>query len=166
MTAKVILNPYASRWVAQKRLPEAESALRAAGIDYEIIVSDYPGHGIELATEAAQSGFDPVIAAGGDSTYNEVVNGLMIAAGDDPSQTTLGILPMGTANDLAANLGIPEDLNAAADIILAGKKRMMDVGMVNERCFVNNSAIGMETAISVSFVLRCMVAVRVMKEVP
>jgi diacylglycerol kinase (ATP) len=149
MKAKVILNPYASRWMAQKRLPEAESALRNAGIDYEIIVSNYAGHGIELAVEAVQAGFNPIIAAGGDSTYNEVVNGLIKVAGDGPCQSTFGILPMGTANDLAANLGIPEDLNAAAQIIAAGKNRPMDVCQVNERYFVNNSAIGMETAISV-----------------
>jgi len=149
MTAKVILNPYASRWMAQKRLPEAETALRTAGVDFEIIVSDYAGHGIELAAEAAQAGFNPIIAAGGDSTYNEVVNGLMITAGDSPSQTTFGLLPMGTANDLAANLGIPDDLKAAANIIAAGKTRSMDVGQVNERYFVNNSAIGLEPTITV-----------------
>jgi diacylglycerol kinase (ATP) len=149
MTAKVILNPYASRWLAQKRMPEAEKALRASGIDYEIIVSDYAGHGIELAYQATKDGYDPVIAAGGDSTYNEVANGLMKAAGDGSSQFTLGILPMGTANDLAANLGIPEDLSSAANIIAAGKTRPMDVCQVNKRYFVNNSAIGLETAISV-----------------
>lgn len=149
MKAKIILNPYASRWKAQERLPEAEVALKNAGIDYEIIVSKYAGHGIDLAVEAAEAGFNPVIAAGGDSTYNEVVNGLMKLAGESPVETTFGILPMGTANDLAANLGIPEDLTAAAQIIVDGKSRPMDVCQVNERYFVNNSAIGMETAISV-----------------
>ncbi len=149
MTAKVILNPYASRWLAQKRLPEAEAALKAAGVDYEVVVSDYAGQGIELAATAAQDGFDPIIAAGGDSTYNEIANGLMKAAGDGPSKITFGILPMGTANDLAANLGISEDLNIAAKIIATGKSRPMDVCQVNDRYFVNNSALGMETAITV-----------------
>ena len=149
MTAKLILNPYASRWLAQKRLPEAEAALKTAGVDYEVVISDYAGHGIILAAEAVQQGFDPIIAAGGDSTYNEIVNGLMEAAGDSPSKTTFGILPMGTANDLAANLGIPNDLNAAAKIIAVGNSRLMDVCRVNDRHFVNNSAIGMETAITV-----------------
>lgn len=149
MTAKVILNPYASRWVAQKRLPEAETALKAAGIAYEVVISQHPGHGIDLAASAAQEGFNPIIAAGGDSTYNEIVNGLMQAAGDEPSKITFGLLPMGTANDLAANLGIPDDLGEAAKIIAASKSRPMDVCQVNERFFVNNSAIGMETAITV-----------------
>jgi diacylglycerol kinase (ATP) len=135
--------------MAQKRLPEAKAALEAAGVDFQVIVSEYAGHGIELAFKAANAGFNPIIAAGGDSTYNEVVNGLMKAARNGSSKTTFGLLPMGTANDLAANLGIPEDLNAAAQIIAAGKSRPMDVGLVNERYFVNNSAIGMETAITV-----------------
>lgn len=149
MKAKVILNPYASRWLAQKRLPEAETALRNASVDFEVVVSEYAGHGIELAYDAVQNGFDPIIAAGGDSTYNEVANGLVKAAGSDPGRNSLGILPMGTANDLAANLGVPEDLNEAAQIIAGGKIRLMDVGQVNNRYFVNNSAIGMETAITV-----------------
>jgi len=149
MTAKLILNPYASRWKAQKRLPEAEAALKAAGVVYEVIVSDYAGHGIELAAEAAKTGFNPIIAAGGDSTYNEVINGLMKVAGNGTSKSTFGLLPMGTANDLAANLGIPEDLAMASKIIAAGKSRPMDVGQVNERYFVNNSAIGLETTITV-----------------
>jgi diacylglycerol kinase (ATP) len=149
MTAKVTLNPYASRWLAQKRLPEAEAALKAANVDYEVIISEFAGHGIELAAEAAKAGYDPIVAAGGDSTYNEVVNGLMKAAGNGASKTTFGLLPMGTANDLAANLGIPEDLNAASQIIGTGQSRPMDVGQVNERYFVNNSAIGLETTITV-----------------
>jgi len=149
MTAKLILNPYASRWNAKKRLPVAEAALQVYGIPYEVVVTDYAGHGIELAYEAALNGFDPIIAAGGDSTYNEIVNGLVRAVDDQKVQTTFGLLPMGTANDLAANLGIPDDLNGAAKIIAAKNIRKMDVGQVNDRYFVNNSAIGMETAISV-----------------
>jgi len=149
MTAKIILNPYAARWKAQERLPEAEAALQAAGVDYEVSISAYPGNGIELALQAAEQGFDPVIAAGGDSTYNEVANGLMKFAGDGKSQVTFGILPMGTANDLADNLSIPKDMDAAAQVIAAGKTRPLDVCQVNGRYFVNNSAIGMETTVTV-----------------
>jgi diacylglycerol kinase (ATP) len=149
MTAKIILNPYAARWQASERLPEAEVALQAAGVDYQVSVSAYPGNGTELALAAAEQGFDPVIAAGGDSTYNEVVNGLMKFAGNGHSQVTFGILPMGTANDLADNLGIPKDLPSAAQVIAAGKTRLLDVCQVNEHYFVNNSAIGMETSITV-----------------
>ena len=149
MTAKIILNPYAARWKASERLPEAEAALQAAGVDYDVSVSAYPGNGIELAVQAAEQGFDPIIAAGGDSTYNEVVNGLMQFAGNGHSRITFGILPMGTANDLADNLSIPKDLTAAARVIAARKTRLLDVCQVNGRYFVNNSAIGMETSVTV-----------------
>jgi diacylglycerol kinase (ATP) len=150
MTAKVILNPYAARWKAQERLPEAESALQAAGIEYEISVSSQPGNGVELAAEAVRQGYDPIIAAGGDSTYNEIVNGMMTAfEGEDPIKPSFGILPMGTANDLADNLRIPKDLETAAKIICAGNTRQLDVCQVNDRFFVNNSALGMETTVTV-----------------
>jgi len=149
MTAKVILNPYANRWKAGERRPEAEEALRAAGVDYDLAITERPGHGIELAAQAAREGFSPVIAAGGDSTSNEVVNGLIQAAGDGGSPAVFGVLPMGTANDLAANLGISENLTEAARIIAAGETRPLDIGKINDRYFVNNSAMGLETTITV-----------------
>jgi len=149
MTAKIILNPYANRWKAKERQPEAEAALKSAGIDYELVVTEYPGHGIEVAAQAMHDGFNPIIAAGGDSTFNEVINGMMDAAGDDLISVNFGILPMGTANDLADNLSIPKDLGAAAAIIAAGRTRRLDICQVNERCFINNSGVGLETAISV-----------------
>jgi len=149
MTAKIILNPYAARWKARERLPEAQAALQAAGVDFDLVISAYPGNGIELAREAAQKGFSPIIAAGGDSTYNEVVNGLLAEVGSEPGQIPFGVLPMGTANDLADNLGIPRDLSAAAQVIAAGRTRPLDVCRVNQRYFVNNSAIGLETAVTV-----------------
>ncbi len=149
MSARIILNPYAARWKALQRRSEAEAALRAAGVAFDLVVSEHPGHGIQLAAEAVQQGYDPVIAAGGDSTYNEVVNGMLQAVGDKPLAARFGILPMGTANDLADNLGIPKDLNAAAQIIAAGKTRPLDICQVNQRYFVNNSGVGLETAVSV-----------------
>lgn len=149
MPAKIILNPYANRWEAKKRQPEAEAALNKAGVKFDLAVSQFPGHGIELAAQALQDGFDPIIAAGGDSTYNEIVNGMIQGAGDTQIKTQYGILPMGTANDLADNLGIPKDLNEAAQVIANGHARRIDVCQVNERYFLNNSAVGLETSVSV-----------------
>ena len=70
MTAKVILNPYADRWQAGERKAEAEAALQEAGIYFDLEVTNGPGHGILLAEQAAQQGFDPIIAAWGDGTYS------------------------------------------------------------------------------------------------
>jgi diacylglycerol kinase (ATP) len=149
MTAKIILNPYANRWSALKQRPEAETALQNAGIDYEFVISDYAGHGISLAEEALVNKYDPIIAAGGDSTFNEVINGMVKGAKGKPITTKFGILPMGTANDLADNLGIPKSLEDAAKIIRGGFTRKIDVCKVNDRCFINNSGIGLETTVTV-----------------
>jgi len=149
MTAKIILNPYANRWTALKQRPEAEEALKAAGVDYDFVVSEHPGHGIELAETAVREKYDPIIAAGGDSTFNEVINGIVKASEGSKSETRFGILPLGTANDLADNVGISKDLKKAAEIIAAGNTRPIDVCQVNDRCFINNSGIGLETTVTV-----------------
>jgi len=148
MPAKVILNPYSNRWNAQKRRPEAEAALKAAGIDYELVVSPTPGGPVDLAQEAVHAGFSPIIAAGGDGTVGDVVHGMALAADDEKAQLgPFGILPMGTANDIAWKIGVPFDLNAAAQLIASGRSRAMDVGKVNDRHFANNSAAGIESYI-------------------
>ncbi len=149
MTAKIILNPYSNRWNAQKRWPEAEAALKAAGVDFELAVSERPHHITELAEQAARQGFSPIIAAGGDGTMGETVNGLARAAVNDQALLgPFGIMPLGSANDLVANLGLPNDLMGAARVIAAGKTRLMDVGSVNGLYFANNSAIGLEPYIT------------------
>jgi len=149
MPAKIILNPYANRWMAKAQQPEAEAALKSAGIDFELVLTEYPGHGIDIAAQALRDGYNPIIAAGGDSTFSEVINGLMGGTGDSPINANFGILPMGTANDLADNLGIPNNLAEAAKIIAAGHTRRLDICEVNQRYFVNNSGVGLETAVSV-----------------
>jgi YegS/Rv2252/BmrU family lipid kinase len=149
MPAKVILNPYSNRWNARKRWPEAEAALRQAGLDFELTVSEGPRHIIELAEKAARNGFSPIVAAGGDGTIGEVVNGLAHASKNESDLLgPLGILPLGSANDLVDNLGLPKDLEAASRVIAAGKTRLMDVGYVNGFYFANNSAIGLEPYIT------------------
>lgn len=148
MTAKVILNPYAGRWTALKRRPEAEAALQEAGINYEIELTEHPNHGVELAAEAVRQGFNPIICAGGDGSISEIVNGMMQACDGQPSQISLGILPLGSANDLVDNLGLPEALPAAARVIANGHTHRMDLCQVNGRYFDNNAAIGLEPFIT------------------
>jgi diacylglycerol kinase (ATP) len=149
MIAKVILNPYSNRWSAKKRWTEAAEALRATGVKYELDISDGPRQIADLAEKAARDGFSPIIAAGGDGTIGEVVNGMARAAKspDDPIGP-LGLLPLGSANDLVQNLGLPLDLQAAAGVIAAGHIRQMDLGWVNGLYFANNSATGLEPHIT------------------
>ena len=147
MKARVIINPYAGRWLSLHRKTEVENALQAAGIDYEIDTTNGPGHGIDLTISAVREGFSPIISAGGDGSINEVINGIMQAAGDN-TPVPVGVMPLGTANDLVDNLGLPKDLDEAAKVIAAGKIRWMDLCQVNDRFFGNNSAIGLEPFIT------------------
>ncbi|MEW5869584.1 MAG: diacylglycerol kinase family protein [Chloroflexota bacterium] len=148
MPAKVILNPYANRWTALKRKDEAEQALRAAGVDFDLVITDRPNQAIDLAEQAVRQGYSPIIAAGGDGSISEVVNGMLLAGGEDVVGP-LGVLPLGTANDLVVNLGLPLDLPGAAGCIAAGKTRRIDLGKVNQWAFDNNSAVGLEPVVSI-----------------
>jgi YegS/Rv2252/BmrU family lipid kinase len=85
---------------------------------------------------------DAVIIGGGDGTLSQAADGLVDA--DLP----LGILPMGTANDLARTLGVPTELDAAADVIVAGHRRRIDLGWVNGTHFFNVASIGLGTGIT------------------
>jgi len=147
VTAKVILNPYSARWMARKRRPEMEAALRAAGLDFEVVETNAPGEGVMLAEAAARQGYAPIIAAGGDGAIGEVVNGLHRAS-PDGVLGPLGLMPMGTANDLVHNLGLPLELGAMASAIAGGQTRRIDLGMANEWVFDNNSAVGLEPMVT------------------
>lgn len=148
-TAKIIVNPYAGRWKAQAAIPDIERACRKIGLDYELVVTEGPNHGIELAREAALAGFSPIVSAGGDGSISEVVNGLMQAAGDEAA-VPLGVIPLGTADDFADMLGLEKEVEAACRVILAGHTRVVDVGRVNSRFFDNNSAIGLEPMVTIT----------------
>jgi diacylglycerol kinase family enzyme len=112
-----------------------EEALEAAGLAGDLRLL----HGEEIheaAKQAVAAGVELVVAGGGDGTISCVAGAL---AG---SETTLGVLPLGTLNHFARDLDIPLDLGEAAKLITAGRTRRVDAAEVNGRIFVNNSAIG------------------------
>jgi diacylglycerol kinase (ATP) len=148
MTAKIILNPYSGRWNGRERRQEAETSLRECGIDYELVESEGPNHGTQLAAQAVRQGFSPIVSAGGDGSISEVINGMMQAVSEGHPIVPFGILPLGSANDLVDNLGLPKKSLAAAGVITAGKTRLMDLCQVNGRYFDNNAAIGLEPYIT------------------
>ena len=150
MVAKVILNPYSNRWKSQERWPEAEAALKAAGVEFELAISQRKHHVVELAEEATRGGFSPIIAAGGDGTIGETVNGMArVAISDKSLLGPFGIMPLGSANDFVFNANMSPDLYAAAQVIAAGKIRAIDLGVLNDRLFINNSAAGLEPYVTV-----------------
>lgn len=105
---------------------------------FDVRTTDRAGHARELATEVAPD-VDIVAAAGGDGTVNEVVNGIVDA--DALEETTLGVVPAGTGNNFASNLGI-EGLAHAFQVIETGDRRTIDLGLTNERSFVNSCVSG------------------------
>src|SRR5215210_1241831 len=118
----IIGNPKAGRNRRKDRLKRCAEILRSGGLEVEVWPTERPGHATELATLA---GARLVVAAGGDGTVNEIVNGL-------ESDATLGVLPLGTANVLARELGLPLNAEAACKRILAGKERRIDVGVATD----------------------------------
>lgn len=111
--------------------------VRAKGHVVEPHVTLEEGDGIIMTAAAARAGADVVIAMGGDGTVNEVVNGL------DGFDTPLGIIPLGTANDFAAQAAIPADADHAMDVILRRKPMLIDTGSLNGRRFLNVSTGGL-----------------------
>ena len=110
----------------------AAHGLRASVIDLQ------PGMDIaEIVDGLLDAGSRTVAAAGGDGTINAVAARLLVR------DASLGVLPLGTLNHFARDLGIPFDLGEAAGIIAAGHTRTIDVGEVNQRIFLNNSSMGM-----------------------
>ena len=94
------------------------------------------GDGIRFAREGAARGVDAVVAIGGDGTINEVLNGL------DGRDVPLGIIPLGTANDFARQVGIPDDPDHAMDVVLRRPPRTIDTAELNGRRFLNVSSGG------------------------
>jgi YegS/Rv2252/BmrU family lipid kinase len=137
--ALLLINPGARR--GGEPIDAALERLRAGGIEVEEARSDSDDDKGD-ALRAQAEGFELVIVAGGDGTLCRAAPGILA------SGLPLGILPTGTANDLARTLGIPPDLDAAAEIIVAGHRRRIDVGSVNDHPFFNVASIGLSAELA------------------
>ncbi|MGP9822246.1 lipid kinase [Salinarimonas sp. NSM] len=129
-----------------RRAPElmetAVARLRARE-DLEVVLEDCrEPETLSDIIRAHRDDVEMVIVGGGDGTMNAAARGLI------DTGLPLGILPLGTANDLARTLGIPEDLDAAADVIIAGHTRRIDCGEVNGRPFFNVASIGLSAELA------------------
>jgi diacylglycerol kinase family enzyme len=141
----VIFNARAGSGRAAQRLRRLQ---RVLGPRAEFRPTEGRGHGAELALEAAKAGFPLVAAAGGDGTVHEVANGLLRSG---CRETTLAVLPIGSANDYAASLGLGPDWWLRADPAVAPSP--VDVGVVRApdgraAWFVNNLGVGLTGAVA------------------
>ncbi|MFA4964250.1 MAG: diacylglycerol kinase family protein [Thermoleophilia bacterium] len=139
-----IHNPRSGGGGFKRDVPLMIAALRAMGYEVDERHTEAVGGGTDLARAAVKEGFDLVCAIGGDGTVNETINGL---AGSD---LPLAIVPTGTVNVLAMELGIPLDPPDAVRLLEAGTVSWIDLGRANERYFGLMAGVGMDAAVVAS----------------
>jgi YegS/Rv2252/BmrU family lipid kinase len=130
---------------ASRRVALIESRFAAAAVAGSVHVTTHAGHARELAMRAAADGADLVVAWGGDGTINEVAGAI---AG---TPTVLGVVPAGSGNGFANELGIPREPARAIDAALAGATRAIDVGEIDGRLFFNIAGVGFDAAVAEQF---------------
>lgn len=148
---KLIINPHAGlgrawRWGSDLRPLVDEFG----GADWSGTV--YPGHAVDLAHQAALEGYEILISIGGDGTTHEVVNGLMQAPPD--KRPKLGIIPVGTGNDFAHNVGLPSEPVLAMRRIFEGEPHKIDLGVLRdehgrEEYWDNALGVGFDATVTV-----------------
>jgi diacylglycerol kinase (ATP) len=155
----VIVNPAAGGGRLRRVWPEAEAALRRRFGPLDVAFTEEQGEGRTLAARFAADGVDLLIAAGGDGTVSEVVDGLLGAGGRAAERVDLGIVPVGTGADLSRALGVDGDFDAVATGIDEHPARPIDVGLmeyrlrdgsVGRRHFVNIASLGISADIAMA----------------
>ncbi|WP_279390786.1 diacylglycerol kinase [Alkalihalobacillus sp. LMS39] len=144
MRARVIYNPSSGREQMRKHLPYILERLEKVGYEASAHATTGDGCATRAAKLASERRYDLVIAAGGDGTINEVVNGLA----EQPYRPKLGLLPAGTTNDFARALSIPRDIIEACDILCEGHTIPVDIGRAENHYFVNIAAGGTLTELT------------------
>ncbi|MFD3261109.1 diacylglycerol kinase [Paenibacillus lentus] len=142
--ARLIYNPSSGREEMRRLLPDVLDRLDLAGIETSCHATTGEGDATREAAEAVRRGYDVIIAAGGDGTLNEVVNGMAGLENLPP----LGIFPMGTTNDFARAMGIPKRWEDYCDLVIENKTRPIDIGKVNGRYFINIAGGGSLTELT------------------
>lgn len=138
----LLVNPASGTVSKHKIVPHLCRKMEKMGMDFDLVFTEGPGHGAELARAAASDGRDAVLACGGDGTVNEVAAAL---AGSD---TCFGIIPTGSGNGLARHLGIPVDVNLSLKVIAENNVICSDYGLANDRPFFCTFGVGFDAAVS------------------
>jgi diacylglycerol kinase family enzyme len=132
----VIVNTAAGKQDGEERIEAIRAAFRQSGAEVEVRTFGRGVHPVRAAEEAVARGHGTIVAAGGDGTISAVAGAL---AG---TGRRMGVLPFGTFNYFARSLGLPEELEEAARVIVTGQVRTLDLGEVNGRIFINNASLG------------------------
>ena len=137
-----IVNPKAGTNL-QKHIAEAvDKYLNHQRFVYGIWLTEYPGHGFELAKNAIEAGYEIVVAVGGDGSVNEIAPALI------GTTVSLGIIPAGSGNGLAMHLGYGREVEKAVKKLNTAENKRIDVGLLNGRPFFNVAGIGFDGLVS------------------
>jgi YegS/Rv2252/BmrU family lipid kinase len=140
----LLVNPAAGRGRSRRRLAGIISFLEQKGVPFEVLCSESPGHLTELAASLQNRSGNRLfpVVCGGDGTFNEVINGL------SSPLPAVGIVPAGTANDIAACLGIPASLEEACTNLFTGSPRRMDLVSSGSRLFAGIGGAGIDSEVT------------------
>jgi diacylglycerol kinase (ATP) len=151
----IILNPWAGRGAAGQRRGDLEAALTQTGVPFDLVTTHARGGATELAWQAIERGYDPIVAVGGDGTINEIVNGIKGAEASLGRRARLGIIPLGTGSDFIKTLdGVDaNDIAGGVRRIAAGVPHTVDVGRVqvadgDARYFINAVGMGLDAQVA------------------
>ncbi|OGD16881.1 hypothetical protein A2V47_05635 [Candidatus Atribacteria bacterium RBG_19FT_COMBO_35_14] len=145
MKAELIVNLTAGGGKPHKHLNTVLKHLKENGLNFKVCTTSHQGEAVELAQKAADNGAELIVSVGGDGTVNEIVNGIMKSKNDPP----LGIIPLGWANDFIKSTNIPSDIMEACKILVRGKIKKIDIGIINEKIyFANICGVGFDAEVA------------------
>jgi len=152
--AKVIINPAARGGKTARQWPVISELLKRNDIPFDYAFTEGTGHGIDLAKEAVDAGYELVVAVGGDGTVNEVINGIVDKNGR--GRATLGIICTGTGRDCIRSLNIPDDISKACELLATrdcinidlGRAEYISDGIKNQRHYINTAGLGFPASVA------------------
>jgi YegS/Rv2252/BmrU family lipid kinase len=127
---KIIANPTAGGGTGERAIPRIERLLAKHRLNFDMVCTERPWHAAQLAEEAVVAEYDVIVAAGGDGTANEVINGLMQAKRAGKQSSAMGVLSIGRGNDFAHGVNVPYGLERACQVLVEDHRRTIDVGRV------------------------------------
>jgi diacylglycerol kinase (ATP) len=138
-SALIIVNPVSGSRSHPQVLPFIESELKKAGWRFEIEIPDSENGTVNASRESLKRGFDTIVACGGDGTVHDILTGM------DIENQALGIIPLGSGNDLYRMLKTKKDIGIAVENLVNGKDWKIDVGLANGLRFLNTAGIGIDS---------------------
>ena len=147
----LIINPNASKGRGRKKAKQIQALFRGLGRECTVAYTRAPGHAESLARRGASYGYDTIVAAGGDGTVNETVNGILKSGAKN---VRMGVIPIGRGNDFAWMAGIPGNQKKAVRLIASGNAKRIDAGLCKDTehpdgmYFVNGAGFGFEPMVN------------------